>query len=194
MEEALTILGDTVKPLQSTADSDTTFHDTSTNIMRAYVSNTDFERDNEVNKSSTDKSHSNEELYEMVIDENGLSIPLLSEYEVLPTQSGGVDDILLEAPQFAVGSKRRRPVLKSTYEKLNKISDQKLDQLSRAENNEHELLGIKKKRLKLEEDLTIKHCQLIEANIQYINDKNQRESDIHLKQLELLEAQINKHF
>lgn len=88
---------------------------------------------------------------------------------------------------FKTGNKRRRPVLKSTYDRLNSITAKKMDQISRSENNEDELMEMKRKRFKLEESLAKKNEEMIEAQTKYFEAKNRREEEIHQRQLKIFD-------
>lgn len=94
---------------------------------------------------------------------------------------------------FKTGNKRRRPALKSTYDRLNTITSKKIDQLTRSENNEDELMDIKRKRFKLEESMAKKTEELLEMQTRYFEGKNRREEEIHQRQLQMFDRTMEKN-
>lgn len=74
---------------------------------------------------------------------------------------------------------KKRTVLRLKYEKLTKITEQENENLNRAEENEQKILNLKRKRGEIKERITKKHCELIDVNTCYVEEKNQLEKKIH---------------
>lgn len=158
-DQTLGILGNIIKPLATNADSDTGYHDDEAVLESEVVI---FDGDiNELNLAT----------------ESNVNEP------INPSQSKNEKSAKLA---FPTGKKRLRPILKSSYDTLNSITNSKMSQMSRAETNETELLEIKRKRFKLDESLSQKYEQLVDENIQYVRDKNKREQELFNVQIETL--------
>lgn len=161
-DETLGILGNTIKPLATNADSDTGYHDHEEVLVDAEAFLAQLDNLNELMEEAE------------------------PEGDVAESTNQSKTETTTAKSVFPTGNKRRRPVLKSSYDELQNITSSKMSQLSRAENNEHELLEIKRKRFKMDENLSKKYEQLVEENMNYVRDKNQREKELFELQMIIL--------
>lgn len=179
----LAALGNTILPLATTADCDTGYHE---NEMETHIDNAlddldamDFASEVEVNSTQHPESGPSQ-LPSESVSRQQVQNDCSRESATLENT-----DPSTQQSMFKTGNKRRRPALKSTYDSLHTITSKKIDQLNRSENNEDELMEIKRKRFKLEESMAHKNEELIDAQIRYFEAKNRREEEIHERQLQM---------
>lgn len=139
----MTVLGDSVLPLENITDSDAGFHAQTYDVDNLDITYENIENTENSNPLSENVDRSSENL-------DGQ--PSL----LLPLEPAAVMDIPLQLDDlitFPSGKNKRRPVLRSTYENLAKITEQRNEKLNRAEENEKEILNLKRKRVEIDEKI-----------------------------------------